>query len=99
MAGIGLKDDSNWLTEQCRGAPEILRQRALEYVEAEQGPLPERLGAAAQGALRAVLARPGDRSVALDLLAADALVTLALKAQAVRDPVGLARFAGGLLGD
>jgi len=46
-----------------------------------------------------VLVRPGDRSVALDLLAADALVTLALKAQAAHDPASLDRFAGELLGD
>jgi hypothetical protein len=42
-------------------------------------------------------AAPG-RQVALDLLAADALVTLALLAQAEHDPAGLAPFADGLLG-
>lgn len=71
----------------------------MSYLAGRGGPLPERLGAAARAALDAVLARPGDRSVALDLLAADALVTLALKAQAARDPGQLEQFAGALLGD
>ena len=46
---------------------------------------------------RRVLAHPGDRSVALDLLAADALITLALLAQADRPPGELAAFATSLL--
>ena len=48
-------------------------------------------------ALDQVLAHPGDRSVALDLLAADALVTLALLAQAQRAPERLSEFAGSIL--
>jgi hypothetical protein len=40
---------------------------------------------------------PGDRSAALDLLAADALVTLALLAQAERAPDDLGAFATALL--
>jgi hypothetical protein len=40
---------------------------------------------------------PGDRSVALDLLAADALITLALLAQAEADPGDLGPFAEQLL--
>jgi hypothetical protein len=44
-----------------------------------------------------VLVHAGDRSVALDLLAADALVTLALLAQAQRNPAGLASFAAEVL--
>ncbi len=90
---------SDWLEAQCRDAPAALRERALSYLEPGSGPLPHRLCRAARSALEAVLARPGDRSVALDLLAADALVTLALKAQAAADPAGLERFAGELLGD
>ena len=54
------------------------------------------LAAAAGAALAATLAHSGGRDVALDLLAADALVTLALKAQAERHPAGLGRFASGL---
>jgi hypothetical protein len=46
-----------------------------------------------------VLARAGDRSVALDLLAADALVTLALLAQAQQEPERLDAFAAAVLRD
>lgn len=99
MAGDRLSEDAAWLEAQLGEAPEALRERARQYAEETSGPLPERLGMAARRALAAVLTRPGDRSVALDLLAADALVTLALKAQASRDPAGLARFAGALLDD
>ena len=55
------------------------------------------LAAAADHALESVVAHSGDRSVALDLLAADALVTLALLAQAERFPAALGAFADGLL--
>jgi hypothetical protein len=44
-----------------------------------------------------VVAHPGDRSVALDLLAADALITLALLAEAQRHPERLGEFATGLI--
>jgi hypothetical protein len=60
---------------------------------------PEALATSAHTALERVLAREGDRSVALDLLAADALVTLALLAQAQQAPERLGAFAAGLLRD
>jgi len=44
-----------------------------------------------------VLSHPGDRSVALDLLAADALITLALLAQAQTAPDQLEEFAISVL--
>jgi hypothetical protein len=44
-----------------------------------------------------VLAHAGDRRVALDLLAADGLITLALLAQAERSPQHLREFAASLL--
>jgi hypothetical protein len=50
-------------------------------------------------ALNRVLTRGGDRSVALDLLAADALVTLALLAQAETSPERLDDFAATVLRD
>jgi hypothetical protein len=56
-------------------------------------PLPERLAAAGRRALALVERGPGDRASALDLLAADALITLALLAQAEQAPAGLAAFA------
>jgi hypothetical protein len=46
-----------------------------------------------------VLTGGGDRSVALDLLAADALVTLALLAQAQASPERLGEFAASVLHD
>lgn len=65
------------------------------YLEpvARAADVPEALAMAGLAALRHTIASPGDRSVALDLLAADALVTLALAAQAEADPSGLAAFA------
>jgi hypothetical protein len=62
-------------------------------------PSPDDLAACGRRALDRVLARTGDRSVALDLLAADALVTLALLAQAQQTPERLEAFAAALLRD
>ena len=59
--------------------------------------LPESLANAGRRALQRVAAHPGDRSVALDLLAADALITLALLAEAERRPERLGQFAAGLV--
>jgi hypothetical protein len=55
------------------------------------------LAAAAQAALGRVLSHSGDRSAALDLLAADALITLALQAQAEDAPERLEEFAISVL--
>jgi hypothetical protein len=55
------------------------------------------LAAAASRALDRVVTHPGDRSIALDLLAADALITLALLAQAEDGPAELDEFATSLL--
>ncbi len=58
----------------------------------------ESLAAAGRRALAGVVASPAaDRSVALDLLAADALITLALLAEAERRPDRLGEFAAGLV--
>lgn len=88
----------DWFHQQSLGAPPALRARAASYLErasVSNDPAAD-LAAAAGAALSATLAHPGGRDVALDLLAADALVTLALKAQAERNPAGLGRFASGL---
>jgi hypothetical protein len=90
---------SRWLDPHTAAAPAALRERVYEYV-ASVGPcaeLPAGLAAAGNAALASVLAHPGDRSVALDLLAADALVTLALLAQAETAPEHLETFADQLL--
>jgi hypothetical protein len=61
--------------------------------------LPAVLARAGREALEQVVQHPGDRSVALDLLAADALITLALLAQAQDAPAELGAFAASILRD
>ena len=98
MAGERVTDAVRWFRAQSDGAPAALRDRALVYLE-RQPEHPDRasaLAAAARDALGATLASPGDRAVALDLLAADALVTLALKARAMTRPAELGGFAAEL---
>ncbi len=96
MAGGGLSETRRWFDAHSAGAPESLRERAAGYLaDASPDQPAERLADAAGAALGRVLAQPGDRAVALDLLAADALVTLALKAAAA-DPPGLGAFAARL---
>ncbi len=82
-------------------APEALGVRVRHYVEgAEPDSItPEALARSGRKALDRVLGRAGDRSVALDLLAADALVTLALLAQAESSPERLGDFAAAVLRD
>jgi hypothetical protein len=88
-----------WLDRHTASAPEALRRRVHEYAGevASQPSLPAALAAAGDLALARVLAHAGDRSAALDLLAADALVTLALLAQAETAPEELEGFAERLL--
>jgi hypothetical protein len=88
-----------WLEQHTARAPDALRRRVGEYAEAApvDGGVADALARAGAAALERVLAAPGDRSVALDLLAADALVTLALLAQAEHAPAALGRFAANIL--
>jgi hypothetical protein len=89
-----------WLEERTRNAPAVLRDRVLEYATTTVTgtlPLPEHLALASERVLAIVEEHPGDRSVALDLLAADALITLTLLAQAETDPAALGAFAERLL--
>lgn len=88
----------DWLDRHTSQAPPALRARVEQFARAASGPtLPRALATAAQAALDRVLAHPGDRSVALDLLAADALITLALLAQAQAAPERLEEFATSVL--
>jgi len=89
---------SDWFEREAAGAPAALRDRAARFLDGvpPSADVAQDLAAAATAALAAALARPGDRSTALDLLAADALVTLALKAQAVERPEALGVFAAAL---
>jgi hypothetical protein len=90
---------ADWVERHTSQAPTALRARVQQHVAAVDGEpaVPVGLARAARQALDQVLIHPGDRSVALDLLAADALVTLALLAQAQRAPEGLSDFAGSIL--
>jgi hypothetical protein len=88
----------DWLDEHTAAAPPALRARVREHARgASPDSVPAALAAAGLRALDGVVAHPGDRSVALDLLAADALITLALLAQAQRAPSELAAFAAAIL--
>lgn len=85
-----------WLTAQLEGAPAELVARTLEFARAEGPVSAESLARAGRSALAAAVAASPDRRAALDLLAADALVTLALAAQVATDPEGLEGFAARL---
>jgi hypothetical protein len=98
MAGRHLSDSLGWFADHSEGAPVALRERAaafLRLVEDEPDPS-RRLARAAMDALAAALERPSDRAAALDLLAADALLTLALLRHAETHPADLAAFAADL---
>jgi hypothetical protein len=87
-----------WLGQHTSRAPEALRLRVRDYALSASGVSHASvLAAAGQSALGRVLSHPGDRSAALDLLAADALITLALLAQAETAPDRLEEFATSVL--
>ena len=99
-----MSSPAEWFDSHTAAAPPVLRTRARAYLEASVGPrdvgsttTAHALATAGAAALAAVTSHPGDRSAALDLLAADALITLALLEQAERDPAGLGEFAAELL--
>lgn len=88
----------DWLDRRTSQAPPALRTRVGEYALAASGDsLAAILASAGQAALDRVLSHSGDRSAALDLLAADALITLALRAQAEESPKRLEEFAAAVL--
>ena len=90
--------DFDWVDRHTVAAPPALRARVRQYLSTStKEPLPNQLALAADSALARVLSHPGDRSVALDLLAADALITLALLAQAQTAPDQLEEFAISVL--
>ena len=86
-----------WFAEHTDGAPDALRVRSKRFFdEAANGDLVSRLAAASQAALEAATADGTVRAAALDLLAADALITLALLRSAAENPAGLGRAASAL---
>jgi hypothetical protein len=98
MAGRHLSDSLGWFADHSEGAPVALRERAAAFLrQVEDEPDPSRrLARAAMDALAAALERPSNRAAALDLLAADALLTLALLRHAETQPADLAAFAADL---
>lgn len=92
-------DPVDWLDERTAAAPPALRDRVRRYASAEADAQPARaLAAAGRRALARVTQSPGDRSAALDLLAADGLITLALLWTAEHEPARLAAVALDLAG-
>lgn len=88
----------DWLDRHTSQAPAALRVRVREFAFAAAGETrATTLALAGQAALDRVLSHAGDRSAALDLLAADALITLALQAQAQDAPERLEEFATSLM--
>jgi len=88
-----------WIADRVGHAPSELRLRILRDIAPVEAtiPLPDALAAAGSAALERALAAPADRASALDLLAADGLITLALLAQAEVGPEGLGAFAERLV--
>ncbi len=86
-----------WFDHRTAGAPVVLRDRARQFLAATtQEPLGARLAAAGRAALAAATDAGSSRAAALDLLAADALITLALVEAAERVPSSLASEAVSL---
>ena len=86
-----------WFGARTDGAPEALRVRAEQYfLDTDSPDLPVRLADAGRAALTAAIRDGGERAAALDLLAADALITLALLASAEHDAASLGRVASEL---
>ncbi len=84
-------DAERWFVERTTGAPERLRHAAMVWWErTPPAALGERLTRAGQQALNAAIDSGATRAAALDLLAADALITLALLAAAETDARSLA---------
>ena len=87
-------DTLDWFATRTASAPEVLRDRVADYFRRtpDTGGV-SRLELAGARALEAAIEAGQDRAAALDLLAADALITLALLAQAEDDPAGLGALA------
>lgn len=89
-----------WMDARRPPPPPTLRQHLLGVLRDAPQSLPEHLADAGVALLDRLLERPeAGRELALDLLAADALVTYAFEAQAELDTAGLARLARRVAGD
>lgn len=84
---------AEWVRGRMGDVPSALREAMLAALPADGAlPVPDALAAGALS-LYAGLPSTGGREDALPLLAADALFTHALEAQAELDPAGVAGFA------
>jgi hypothetical protein len=92
-------DVLSWLDARRPVPPPTLHAHLARRAQDGPGVLPDHLADAGRALLARVLARPeAGRELALDLLAADALVTYAFEAQAEQDVdalVALARRVAG----
>jgi hypothetical protein len=88
--GDVVTDPVAWFDAHTGQVPAELVERARQYfTQATGAELGTRLASAGERALASAIAAGTDRTAALDLLAADALVTLALLERAERDPASL----------
>ena len=84
-----------WLdARESRPPPELRERMATALAGAKSETLPGALAEAALACLQATVERPEERASALDLLAADALLTYALEAAAELGAETLGRIAG-----
>lgn len=93
-----------WLRTHVPDAPPELLRAMIAALPTEDGPVPDALAQGALSLYSRVLESSGGRTDALPLLAADALLTHAVEAQADADPEGLGAFvdrwgAAGRLGE
>jgi hypothetical protein len=89
-----VSDASAWLEDRIRGAPPQLVARVEQCVAVMPGvELGSRLAHVGEQALGAAIRQGARRGAALDLLAADALITLCLLECAERDPSSLGETA------
>jgi hypothetical protein len=90
-------DVRTWLATRQPVPPERIGAHVAAAVPGDGAPSPEALARAGASLLRRVAAAPdGGRELALDLLAADALITYAFEAQAEADVDGLIALADRL---
>lgn len=88
-----MSDAQSWLAERIAGAPADLAARMARAVaDSERASIADTLAAAAWQCLQLSLRDPAQRASALDLLAADALLTHACEAAAAEGPEALAAF-------
>lgn len=94
MADDPPRSAAAWLRARVPGAPPALLAAMLDALGPDEGePVPDALASAAVRLYARVRDGSGGREDALPLLAADALLTHALQAQAETDPSGVAGFA------